>query len=126
MGGMMKILAIDDDQFILDILRLMLSDHHEITTVTSATKGFDVLKEFPDSIDLILLDWMMPEIDGLSFLLMLRSNQTYRRIPVVFVSGKDEYDDIQKALLAGASDYITKPFKRDDLKNRVEAINLPG
>ena len=118
----MRILAIDDDLFILDIVRLMLSGQHEIISVPSAIEGLNKLRKLGAPIDLILLDWMMPGIDGLSLLISLKSDPILSDIPVVFLSGKTDSRDIRSALDAGAAGYITKPFRKAELVCRIDAI----
>jgi CheY-like chemotaxis protein len=118
----MRILAIDDDLFILDIVRLMLSGEHEIISVPSAIEGLNKLRKLGAPIDLILLDWMMPGIDGLSLLISLKSDPILSDIPVVFLSGKTDSQDIRSALDAGAAGYITKPFRKAELVCRIDAI----
>jgi two-component system phosphate regulon response regulator PhoB len=119
----MKIMAIDDDPFILDVIHLMLRDEHEMITAVGAEDGLKIARS--THIDLILLDWMMPGMDGLSFLNALKADEALRNIPVIFVSGKIDTDDIQQAMNAGAADYVRKPFSKADLLQCVRVIQQP-
>lgn len=114
-----KVLVIDDDPFTLDLLQKML---RSICNVVTATNGVDGIKLIQTSnIDLVLLDWMMPEMDGLSVLIDLMSNEKTKGVPVLFISSKTDQTSIDKALSVGAKDYISKPFHKKDLINIVQA-----
>ena len=71
--------------------------------------------------DLILLDLMMPKINGLELCQQLKLNPHFQNIPIIFVTASDDKDDILNAFKLGAVDYITKPFNRQDLLARVKA-----
>ena len=116
----MRILAIDDDRQILEIIRLMLGKQHEIKTAVSASEGLNCIRA--SSFDLILLDWMMPDVDGLSFLISLKGDDSTKDIPVIFISGKTTDEDVHQAIRAGAVDYIFKPFSKQDIITRIEAV----
>ena len=75
-----------------------------------------------DTFDLIILDWMLPDIDGIEVLRWIRANIDWP-IPVLFVTGKDSEGDIVEALENGADDYMTKPIKRLEMLARVKAIS---
>lgn len=113
----MRVLVIDDDQFILDLVGLMLRDRHETIMACSAEDGLKIILE--NNPDLILLDWMMPGMDGLSLLKLLKGNEKLNKVPVIFLSGKDENSAIMEAKALGASDYIVKPFTRNYLLDRI-------
>ena len=113
----MRILAIDDDPFILKVIDLMLRNEHELITASGAPDGLEVLRG--TSIDLILLDWMMPGMDGLSFLAALKSDENLCKVPVIFVSAKADTESMLKTLEAGACGFIKKPFSKKDLIERV-------
>lgn len=73
----------------------------------NAYEALDCLQKF--HIDLILLDWMLPQISGMDLLKSIRSNSRSQKTPVMIVSGKNEIKDVEKAIKTGASDYIIKP-----------------
>lgn len=114
-----KVLVIDDDPFTLDLLRKMLRSICDVVTATNGVDGLELIKT--SDIDLVLLDWMMPEMDGLSVLYKLMSNEETKDIPVLFISSKTDQTSIDKALSVGAKDYISKPFRKKDLINTVQA-----
>ena len=88
-------------------------------TVEIANNGIEALEKFDDSIDLVLLDIMMPEMNGFSVLSQLRSKFT---VPVIFLTAKDSEFDKINGLELGADDYILKPFNDKELIARINAL----
>ncbi|HEX7929248.1 MAG TPA: response regulator [bacterium] len=68
--------------------------------------------------DLVVLDWMMPELDGLTLLAMMRDNAVTKNIPVIMLTAMAQPEDVKTAIATGANDYLIKPFKPEDLANR--------
>jgi CheY-like chemotaxis protein len=102
-----KILIVEDDPFVLDMYTTKLKMNN-ITTIQSdnGKKALEVLeKEVPD---LILLDIVMPHMDGFELLSELKQNQKTKNIPVILLSNLGQKDDIEKGLRLGAEDYIVK------------------
>ncbi len=118
----LRILVVDDDRFTQQLLAIMLGGSYEILSAPSAEEGSNLIQM--TQVDLILLDWMMPGMDGLSLLLALKADDSTKDIPVIFISGKAEKDAINRALKAGALDFITKPFRRNDLVSRIEKARV--
>jgi len=116
-----KILAVDDEEDILELLRFNLTK--EGFAVVCAGSGEEALKltrlEKPE---LILLDLLLPGMDGLEVARRLKSNPSTQEIPVIMVTAKGEEADIVTGLEVGAEDYITKPFSRKVLIARVRAV----
>jgi len=116
-----KVLAIDDCQTNL----LLLQAHLKKMSLTplladNVLDGVDIaIKEQPD---LILLDVMMPEIDGFEGCRMLKTNARTARIPIIFLSAKNDTGDKVKGLELGAIDYLTKPFDTGELKARIGIV----
>ena len=115
-----KIIVIDDDPYSLELIQAMLKDGFTIVTATSGTEGLQILED--NDFDLILLDWMMPGMDGLSVLVKLKSSERTRSIPVIFISGKTEAVAIRKAMASGATGYITKPFRKKELIEKITSV----
>ena len=114
---MNKLLVVDDDPEIASLLSELLE--LEGFEVETANNGVQALEKFDMSFDLILLDIMMPEMNGLNVLSQLRSKFT---VPVIFLTAKDnEYDKII-GLELGADDYILKPFNDRELIARINAL----
>ncbi|MGC8741334.1 MAG: response regulator [Candidatus Sumerlaeaceae bacterium] len=120
MGKKRKILAVDDELDLLLIIKTALSS--EGFEVMTATNGPDALAMAEDEKpDLIILDVMMPEMNGFEVLQALRESVTTERIPVIMLTGVSEREKIRDALSAGIDYYIVKPFQLHDL---VAKVNL--
>ncbi len=120
----MKILAVDDDPVFLELLLEMLRSHghDDVTTAGSAREALAILASAAQPFDCLLLDIQMPEIDGVQLCLSVRELEAYRHTPIVMItamSGKSFVDD---AFAAGATDYITKPLDRLELKARMGMV----
>ncbi|XKM13395.1 response regulator [Orbaceae bacterium ac157xtp] len=111
-----KILLVDDDQEITSLLKELLE--LEEFEVEIANNGYEALQKFDESVDLILLDIMMPDIDGYSVLTKLRAQHT---VPIIFLTAKDSEFDKILGLELGADDYIIKPFNDRELIARIRA-----
>jgi len=112
------ILIADDIPKNIQLIGNILS--HEDCEILIAENGREVIKITEDCLpDLILLDIMMPEMDGYETCKILKDNPTTRDIPVIFLTAKNETDDIVKGFHLGAVDYVTKPFNSAELLSRV-------
>ena len=113
-----RILVVDDEEDILELVRYNLAK--EGYHVTGAITGEDALKKAGvEAFDLIVLDLMLPGIDGLEVTKKLKNNRATKQIPIVMLSAKGEEADIVTGLELGADDYITKPFSPKVLIARV-------
>lgn len=115
-----KVLLIDDDIFTLDLVRKILEKEYEIVTELDPETGFRMLED--EQFDLLLLDWMMPRLDGYKLLNKLKEDEKTRDIPVIFISGKVERESIDMVLEAEAIDFVTKPFTKSDLLTAIEKV----
>lgn len=116
-----KIFAIDDDETILDIYENGLSAKgYEVTVFADPSKAKEVLLKGNDLPHVILMDIMMPAIDGISLMRELKNNQGTSRIPVIAVSGLSDAATLNDALLFGAADYMVKPFDIDTLDLKIK------
>ena len=113
-----KIFMVDDDALILKIGKFMLKDHYDVFPMISAEKMFEALEKVKP--DLILLDIMMPEVDGVETLRRLKADNRYEGIPVIFVSSIDDDKSVFEHLKLGAYSNVSKPFSSDELLNRIE------
>ena len=112
-----KILIVDDTVSNLDILEDLLHEY----IVLSSTNGQDALEAVNEEpIDLILLDIMMPDMDGYEVCKRLKSNPETKEIPVIFITAKDDEASIEKAYKVGGDDYVRKPFLPKELLARVK------
>ena len=112
------ILMIDDSPENLSVLNDILRPQYRVLAATSGEKGLRIAGSQPTP-DLILLDVMMPDVDGYTVLSRLHGNPVTRDIPVVFISALDDADEEERGLKLGAADYITKPINPILLQARV-------
>lgn len=116
-----KVLVVDDEENIVELIRMNLeSSGYE---VIDAYTGMEAITKTNSLIpDLILLDLMLPDIDGLQLCQMLRLNEQTKDIPIIMITAKSEESDKVKGLYMGADDYITKPFGIRELEARVKTV----
>ena len=116
-----KILVVDDEEDILELVRYNLV--REGYAVVCALSGEEALKAAnSDPVDLIVLDLMLPGIDGLEVARRLKQNDDTKEIPIVMLTAKGEEADIVTGLELGADDYLTKPFSPRILIARIKAV----
>jgi len=121
---MAKILVVDDDTKIQMVIRIMLERAgYEVRCVSSGIEAFQALDEYLPN--LILLDVMMPGMDGYEVCIKLKTDEKTKAIPVVMLTALGMGDDFEKALKNGADWYIVKPFNSRQLLSRV-AMLLKG
>ena len=113
----MNILVVDDDREIVESIAIFLSgENYNVLKAYNGIDALDVLSE--NDIHLMILDIMMPKLDGIKTLMKLRES---RNIPVILLSAKSEDADKIFGLTAGADDYVTKPFNPSELIARVKS-----
>lgn len=110
---MKKILLIDDSGIQLRILKGILQDSYEVLMAASGLEGLEIVKEKKP--DLILLDYKMPMFDGKATLKKLREKEETKDIPVVFLTGVNDKEDIQEVLELRPQGYLLKPVEPDRL-----------
>lgn len=117
------ILVVDDTDLQLDLLTTILSDMDSnpiLETAKSGGEALDLLKKNPEKYDVVLLDWEMPEIDGIKVLNYIRAHKTLKNIPVIMQTAKTDKEDLLIGLQAGAYHYLTKPYEADLIITVVE------
>ena len=120
------ILLIDDDEIHLEIAKNILKSKYEIITAKSGKNALEVLIKGTTP-NLILLDILMPNMDGWETFNRIRGISLLKDVPIVFLTSLNEKAEKERAREMGASDFITKPFQTDDMLKRIEiAINKQG
>jgi len=113
-----KILVVDDEHWVVQAVRSYLEEAH--FEVISAYDGSEALVQFArHEPDLIILDWMLPEIDGISVAKRIRETSN---VPIIMLTAKVEEEDRIEGLEIGADDYVIKPFSARELEARVRAV----
>ena len=113
-----RILIVDDDRDIAEVIRIYLASEHYPTVIAyDGEQALRALDEYPD-VGLVLMDVMMPRLDGVSATIRIRER---RNLPILMVTAKSEDSDIVLGLGVGADDYITKPFSPVELLARVRS-----
>lgn len=112
------VLIADDDSLNLSILCKLLQPHYVVLSAASGEEALQIADGTPKP-DLILLDVLMPGMDGYDVLARLRDNPATRDIPVIFITGLDSIEDEEKGLQLGAVDYMTKPYRAPIILARV-------
>ena len=117
------ILAADDDEYVRTIVSTKLGGKYDVVTVTDGSEAWTRLIDADEPIpDLLILDVMMPELDGFSTLERVREKGDFADLPVLMLTSRGREDDVLRALDAGASDFVTKPFSPAELAGRVARI----
>lgn len=115
---MAKILIVEDERAISNLLRVVLTDEgYQCVCAFDGEEAADIIERQPD-FDLVLLDVMLPRVDGFELYHFISSNE----IPVIFLTAKTDVSDKVKGIKLGAEDYITKPFDNAELLARIERV----
>lgn len=118
MGNNKKILAVDDENDVLLIIKTaLLSEGFDVKTAPSGSEGLQIAREFQP--DLVILDVMMPEMSGFDVLNQMREEPGLKSIPVIMLTGVADKEKIREALDIGVNYYIVKPFEFHDLVSKV-------
>ena len=118
---MKKILVIDDDIAILELIKINLELAGYICKTSSdPVKGFQMIKQ--EAPDLVILDVMMPEVDGYSLALKIRQSNDFKNMPIIMLTALGELNDKLKGFNSGVDDYLTKPFEIEELKDRKSVV----
>jgi two-component system chemotaxis response regulator CheY len=119
---MKKALVVDDSKAVRQIERKYLEElGYEVLEAENGKEALEVLKEHPD-ISLILLDWHMPVMNGYEFLKTLRANPQYHEIKVMMVTTENQQKSVIDAIMAGANEYLMKPFDKEMLETKIRYL----
>ncbi len=119
MGSKQRIMIVDDERINRKVLSNLLEDKHDVVLAKDGRQVLDRFEKDPE-VDLILLDVMMPQMNGYDVLKKLKEIDYAKDIPVIFITSLNSVDDEEMGLKLGAADYITKPFNPSIVKLRVE------
>jgi len=119
MASKKKVLIVDDEPHIVNLIKMTLEDKYEVIEAFSGTEALNIVKKTTP--DIVLLDLMMPHIDGFKTCQMLRELPQTKRTPIMILSAKSQISDKFRSVNVGADDYMVKPFDPEDLAKRVAA-----
>jgi DNA-binding response OmpR family regulator len=113
------VLIVDDEYTIRELVGLTLEPEYKVIKVESGSEALELVeKALPD---LIILDVMMPKMDGYEVCRKLKGDEKTKAIPIIILTAKHQIDDVKEAIRADADEFITKPFEPEFLKKRVDA-----
>jgi diguanylate cyclase (GGDEF)-like protein len=115
-----RILIVDDDPDIRDVLFLSLAEHYTVSAASNGKEGLEMIKT--KNPDLIITDYNMPVMNGPEFCRQLRRDILLRHLPVIMLTGKSETKDMVTGIESGADDYLVKPFEPETLLARIRMI----
>ena len=120
----MLALVVDDSRAMRMILRRIMSEQgYEVVEAADGQEALDVL-EGGARPDVALIDWNMPNVDGLELVTRIRKNSEWRSITLMMVTTESEYDQIVRALAAGAHEYVIKPFTPEAIVEKLQLLGL--
>jgi two-component system chemotaxis response regulator CheY len=120
----MNALVIDDSKPIRTVLRKQLRQlGFDVTEAEDGLQGLARLKKM-NQVDLVLVDWNMPEMDGISFVRAVRADSDYATLPLMMVTTNVELSEVSRALEAGVNEYIMKPFTVEILREKLELLGF--
>lgn len=120
----MLALVVDDSRAMRMILRRIMSEQgYEVVEAADGQEALDVL-EGGARPDVALIDWNMPNVDGLELVVRIRKNPEWRSITLMMVTTESEYDQIVRALAAGAHEYVIKPFTPEAIVEKLQLLGL--
>ena len=122
----MRALLIDDSRAVRVIIRnILLEMGMEVVEAGNGREALEQLRQNPD-VDLMLVDWNMPEMNGLDFIHVVRSQRSYDGVRIVMVTTETEAEQVCRALNAGANEYVMKPFSREVLVAKLNMLDVFG
>ena len=119
MAGRHRILVVEDDESVRQLLARQLGTEYEVQQAADAQQALQVLGAMKPLPDLIICDVMMPGMTGVQFAKQLKGSNDYKTVPIIFLTARTGALDVIEGINAGARHYITKPFNMKDLLDKV-------
>ncbi|MES3040839.1 MAG: response regulator transcription factor [Pseudomonadota bacterium] len=121
-----RVVLVEDDEMSAELVRFLVQRQgYTFEHISDGQKALNLLKEEPPTA--LILDWLLPFVDGMTVLEAVRKSTTWSSVPVLVLTGKSREEDIVKALDAGANDFIAKPFQPAELTARLKRmIRIPA
>ena len=122
---MSKAMVIDDSRTIRMILSNTLAEFgYQVSQASNGKEALSAVQREGDTFSLFLVDWNMPEMNGLEFVKWLRANPRYSDVPLMMVTTETEMSQMMTALEAGANEYVMKPFTKDIIADKLRLLGL--
>ena len=122
---MAKALVVDDSRAVRMILaRVLRTTGYQVEEATNGYQALDILEREPGAFELMLVDWNMPEMNGMELLKRLRADQRYASLVIIMVTTETELEHMAAALEAGANEYVMKPFTVDILLDKLRLAGM--
>ena len=120
----MKALVVDDSQSMRNIVKAGLQKMGTFDSISEAVNGVDALEKLNSEgpFDLVLLDWYMPEMEGYDCLVKIRENSAWNDMKVMMVTTENQQENVIRAVMAGANEYLMKPFTSEMLEEKVRMV----
>lgn len=116
-------LVVDDSRAIrLMLSQIMAKLGFDVVQAENGKQALDTLEQNGSAIEVIMVDWNMPQVSGLEFLKRIRTQPAFAHVPIVMVTTKDEIEDVVAALQAGANEYIMKPFTPEIISDKLRLV----
>ena len=120
-----RVLIVDDSRAVRTLLaRTMRELGYEVSEAANGKEALDSIEASAEPLELVLLDWNMPEMDGLELLKILRAHPRHGSVAVIMVTSETEMTQVARALEAGATEYVMKPFTADVVAGKLRLAGL--
>ncbi len=119
----MLTLIVEDENDVRSYVKKTMESVCQVVEARDGKEALDMLIKIPD-VDLALVDWNMPRMDGYDFVKAVRHCRMYDKIPIMMMTSKNEISSVQDALNAGVNEYIMKPFRSDMLFSKVKILGF--
>lgn len=124
---MSKAMVIDDSRAIRMILARTLNQlGYDVAQAANGKEALQALKESQDTVSLILVDWNMPEMNGLDFIRSLRADGRFGDVKLMMVTTETQIEQMVRAIEAGANEYVMKPFTKDVIEEKLRIMGAIG
>jgi len=118
----MKVLVVDDSLVVRTIIEKTVKPMgYEVLQAGNGQEALDILAQQADAIELVLLDWNMPVMDGHETIMNIKKNKAYNHLCIIMISTESEDESIDRVLDAGANGYLAKPFSQDELTAKIKS-----
>ncbi len=120
----MRVLIVDDSRAIRRIIaEIMKQLDFEVSEAGNGIEGLQCLEELGTP-DLVLVDWNMPQMNGLDFIKAVRANPDYSNLPLMMVTTETEMERMERAFIAGVNEYVTKPFDKATILDKLQLLGI--